>query len=365
MTPLRSENEAAERREQQRRRVAQHRGEQRRPHDDALEVADARLRRGDAAGATPTTAGTHRAPAEPRSPAADRDRTRRRPRATPSMIVGTGERIVSGGTATKNGEEAERDAGPAGARGRQPAAVARSARRAGRSATACSCRHRIGAAARAARRNLPAQLPQVDDEDVGADEQHHEALDDAASGSAASAGSKTSGSRLRTDVPVSSAPNSSAENSVPTAVLRPSRATAMPRKPTSEIWTSLVATRNCQPSTSSEPASPANSAADRHHEHVVAADRDARRPRRLGVEADRADLEAGARAVEDHPEHEQHRERDEQADVQALQLGIAPEHRQLGPLDDVVGHRHRRVGVALQRAAEAEQEQAAVRSRSS
>ena len=75
----------------------------------------------------------------------------------------------------------------------------------------------------------------------------------------ASSGGNTSGSRLRTEVPVSSAPNSSAENNVPTAVLRPSRATAIPRKPICVTWTSLVATRNCQPSTSSEPASPANS----------------------------------------------------------------------------------------------------------
>ncbi len=75
----------------------------------------------------------------------------------------------------------------------------------------------------------------------------------------ASAGSNTVGSRLRTDVPVSSAPNSSAAKTVPIAVLRPSSATAMPRNPICEIWTSLVAMRNCQPSTSSDPARPANS----------------------------------------------------------------------------------------------------------
>ena len=74
----------------------------------------------------------------------------------------------------------------------------------------------------------------------------------------ASAGSKTVGSRLRTDVPVTSAPKNRAENRTPTAVLRPSRATAMPRNPIWLMKTSLVATRNCQPSTSSEPARPAN-----------------------------------------------------------------------------------------------------------
>ena len=87
--------------------------------------------------------------------------------------------------------------------------------------------------------------------------------------------------------------------------------------------------RNCQPSTSSEPASPANSAADRHHDDVVAADRDARRPRRLGVEADRADLEAERVRFRITQNTSSARERDEQADVQALQLRVAPEHRQL------------------------------------
>ena len=74
----------------------------------------------------------------------------------------------------------------------------------------------------------------------------------------ASAGSKIDGSRERVDVPVVSAPNSRAENSVPIAVLRPSSATAIPEKPSVESWMSLVAIRNCQPSTSSVPASPAN-----------------------------------------------------------------------------------------------------------
>ena len=49
---------------------------------------------------------------------------------------------------------------------------------------------------------------------------------------AASSGAKTDGSRLRTDVPLTSAPNSSAaEAACPIAVLRPSSATAMPRNP--------------------------------------------------------------------------------------------------------------------------------------
>ena len=75
----------------------------------------------------------------------------------------------------------------------------------------------------------------------------------------ASDGSKTAGSRLRVDVPCSSAPNRSAAAHVPTAVLRPSRATAIPMKPSEPTWMSFVATRNCQPRTSIAPAMPANS----------------------------------------------------------------------------------------------------------
>ena len=47
----------------------------------------------------------------------------------------------------------------------------------------------------------------------------------------ASEGSKIVGSRLRCDVPLSSAPNRRAAATVPTAVLRPSSATAIPMKP--------------------------------------------------------------------------------------------------------------------------------------
>ncbi len=73
----------------------------------------------------------------------------------------------------------------------------------------------------------------------------------------ASCGSKIDGSRLRTDVPLSSAPNSSAATTVPPAVLRPSSATAIPKNPTCDTKMSFVAIRNCQPSTSIAPASPA------------------------------------------------------------------------------------------------------------
>ncbi len=75
---------------------------------------------------------------------------------------------------------------------------------------------------------------------------------------AASDGSKIVGSRLRCEVPLISAPNRIADATVPLAVLRPSSATAMPKKPTCVVWMSSVPTLNCQPRTSSAPASPAN-----------------------------------------------------------------------------------------------------------
>ena len=74
---------------------------------------------------------------------------------------------------------------------------------------------------------------------------------------AASSGSNTDASRFRCEVPEIRAPNRSADAATPTAVLRPSSATAMPKNPIWVIWMSFVATRNCQPSTSSEPARPA------------------------------------------------------------------------------------------------------------
>ena len=64
----------------------------------------------------------------------------------------------------------------------------------------------------------------------------------------ASSGLNTVGSRLRVEVPVSSAPKSSAEKADADGVFRPSSATAMPMKPIVEVWTSLTASRNSHPS---------------------------------------------------------------------------------------------------------------------
>ena len=183
----------------------------------------------------------------------------------------------------------------------------------------------------------------------------------------ASAGSKTVGSRLRTEVPViSAAEQQRAEEHADRGVAPEQRDRDAEEAELVDL--DVVGGDPELPAEHVERArQPRERAADRHHDDVVAAHGDARGLRRVRVEADRAHLEAERRAVEQHPEDEQRRERDEQADVQALQLRVAPEHRQLRALDDVVGDRHvllRRV-VVLQRAAEVEQVDRRSRSRSS
>ena len=57
----------------------------------------------------------------------------------------------------------------------------------------------------------------------------------------ANSGSKTLGSSWRDDVPTCSAPKSRAANRIPTALLRPSSATAIPVKPMKFVAKSLKA----------------------------------------------------------------------------------------------------------------------------
>ena len=97
-------------------------------------------------------------------------------------------------------------------------------------------------------------------------------------------------------------------------------------------------------------------AGDRHRVDVVARDVDAAVARRLGVEADRAHLVAERRAVQREPEDDERAERDEEPDVERLELRVAPERRQQAARLDVVRDRDRDVDAVLQRAAAAEQE---------
>ena len=141
----------------------------------------------------------------------------------------------------------------------------------------------------------------------------------------ASSGWKIEGSRLRVDVPLTSAAKSSAESPTPTAVLRPSRATAIPTKPICEARD--VARRDVElPAEDVERSGKAGEhAGDRHREHVVARDVDAPVAGRLRVEADRLDAEAERRPVEDDPVDDEGRERDEDPDREALEVRGSPQ----------------------------------------
>ena len=94
-------------------------------------------------------------------------------------------------------------------------------------------------------------------------------------------------------------------------------------------------------------------ARDRHREQVVPLDADPAVAGRLGVEPDRPDLEAERRAVEDRPEDDQRTDRDEEPDVEPLQDGVAPEDGEVDVGDDVL--RGRAVGGADERPLQAEE----------
>nr|WP_228431015.1 hypothetical protein [Baekduia soli] len=96
-------------------------------------------------------------------------------------------------------------------------------------------------------------------------------------------------------------------------------------------------------------------AAGAHDEHVGPADADAAVARGLGVEAHRPRLVALRRAVEQHPVDDGRGERHEDPDVQPLQLWVAPEDREVGAADDVVGDRDVGLRAVLQRATELEE----------
>ena len=99
-------------------------------------------------------------------------------------------------------------------------------------------------------------------------------------------------------------------------------------------------------------------AGDRHREEVVPRDVDAAVARRLGVEADRLDAVAERRPVEDQPVDDEGSDRDEEPDVEALEVGVAPEDGKLGTVDDVVRDRDVGLRVVLERPTEAEEEHA-------
>ena len=87
---------------------------------------------------------------------------------------------------------------------------------------------------------------------------------------------------------------------------------------------------------------------DRHRPDEVLLHVDAAVRRGLRVEADGAHLVPGGRPVEHEIEDDERGERDEEADVQSLELLVAPEDRELRRVGDVVRDRQRLVGGVLQ-----------------
>ena len=141
----------------------------------------------------------------------------------------------------------------------------------------------------------------------------------------ASSGWKTSGSRLRVDVPLSSAPKSSARERHADRRVPPQQRDRDP----DEADRRVLDVDHAEPELPAEhverAADPRERAGDRHREEIAPPHGDAAVAGRLGVEADRAHLVAERRAVQHHPVDDERRDRDEEADVEPLQHRVAPE----------------------------------------
>ena len=199
--------DAAHRREGERRREAEHRGDQRRPDDDLLEIADARAggevaeRRSRAR--RPTTAPQ---PSR-RSPRLSAPMPSARP-STPITTGTTGSRIESGGSATQKAAMPTRMPSQATARALRGAA-ARSARSITRSPPRLVAGRLLPSADHATRISTSAPTKRTTSPWISSVRLE------------ASSGRKISGSRLRVDVPVTSAANRSAERPTPIARVPP------------------------------------------------------------------------------------------------------------------------------------------------
>src|ERR671924_379799 len=100
---------------------------------------------------------------------------------------------------------------------------------------------------------------------------------------------------------------------------------------------------------------PGEGAGDRHRREVAPPHADPAVARRLRVEADRAHLVAERRPVQHDPEHDQRGERDEEADVQCLQDRIAPEDVELRACRHLLRHGHGLLRRILERPLEADE----------
>ena len=257
---------AADRREGERRREDEHVVDQHAPVDDArrrtcvvygaVQMRDARRwsrRRRAARRCRPRRRATQPSLRSPRAAA-----QAPQPAATAArMNEVTGERSSTGGSASHRPRAARPSAGPRHVlRGRLGAN-----RASGRQARACSRGGRLGLGRSPAglRRGLLPQVPDVEEQQVGADEEQDEPLDDRASGfRRAPARSRPGSPGSASKCPAIRAPKRSAASGTPIGEFRPRRATAIPMKPICETWMSRTPRRNCQPRMSIAPARPAN-----------------------------------------------------------------------------------------------------------
>ena len=174
--------------------------------------------------------------------------------------------------------------------------------------------------------------------------------------SMARAGSKTSGSSWRVDVPTSSAAKRSAAKRMPTALLRPRRATAIPVNAIRFVAKSPVETARLEAEEVDRAREAGERARDREREEVVLRHRDAAVAGRLRVEADRPHLEAERRPVQEDVVDDEREERDEDARVERRQA--PPDRPELRGLEHGVGARDRRLG-PLKRPADLDEVRAA------
>ena len=230
---------AADRGERQRRRVAERRGEERRPDDDTCRVSSAGDRGEGAREAIPRIRARDRAPREAATPRVTVQSRRRPPIASRR---GAADR-AGGGSAAERAKNASRIPGAAdpampGSAWHAVDRLARSTPRCRRSELQPPCRRRA-ACLRA----------KVEDQQVGADEEQDEPLDDQRQ-VPASSGGNTSGSRFRSRFRQQRAEEERREPD-PDRGVAPSSATAIPMNPIVEPWTSRrrsgTASRGCPP----------------------------------------------------------------------------------------------------------------------
>ena len=292
---------------------------------------------------------TDRRPAEPPLPLARPPTRRGRSRPPSSTSDGTGERTSTGGSASQNARRPSTTAAQPASTGRSTLARLQTA---GERRGAHGPRRPHGRVRRGRSLYIAVTI-------TGAETSRTIRPWMISVRFVASSGGKTSGSRLRTDVPLMQrAEQQGGEQDAARGVAPQQRDRDADEAGADDarVLDVVGGDRELPAEDVDRAREPRERAAHEHHLRVGPAGVDAAVLGGVGVEADGARLVARDRAVQQHPEHDERRERDEDPDVQALQLRVAPEHVQPRVRDDGVGDRDGLVrgGVGVQRAAEAE-----------